>query len=204
MLSAKRWAPTPNSASGRRRKEPSRGRLARSQGKERNPGTSPKMHETDFASHLAIKSLYQRDPPQASTNHNLPHGRTPPTYTARRTRTRTNNNVQHTAAHAMIDVRSRPGTKPRPTRFVSGKVREYRRRPQMYHHVIPFSKRREVAHGIIRSRRNLNKPIFPHGSGIEIVCGQFSTHQPTKYLRSRHRITPRSTRFVSVKTRAYK
>ena len=40
--------------------------------------------------------------------------------------------------------------------------------------------------------------------GIEIVCRLFSTHQPTTHLRSRHRINPRSTRFVSGNAGAYR
>ena len=41
--------------------------------------------------------------------------------------------------------------------------------------------------------------IYEEGSRLRI-CRLFSTHQPTIYLRSRYRINPRSTRFVSGNT----
>ena len=53
-----------------------------------------------------------------------PDGRHHPAYIAHRTRTRTYENAQHTAAHATIDVRSRHRTSPRSTRFLSGKASE--------------------------------------------------------------------------------
>ena len=57
-------------------------------------------------------------------------------------------------------------------------------------------------------RPNLDKLFFsPRRSserrGIEIFCRVFSTHQPTTYLRSRYRIHPRLTRFVSCKASEY-
>ena len=39
---------------------------------------------------------------------------------------------------------------------------------------------------------------------MEIFCRLFSTHQPTTHLRSRYRINPRSTRFVSGKASEYR
>ena len=58
-------------------------------------------------------------------------------------------------------------------------------------------------------RPNLNKLFFSARSsserrGIEIFCRLFSTHQPTTHLRSRYRINPRSTRFVSGKASEYR
>ena len=55
----------------------------------------------------------------------LPKRRNHPAYIAHRTRTRTHQNAQHTAAHATMDVRSRHITNPRSTRFVLGKASEY-------------------------------------------------------------------------------
>ena len=58
-------------------------------------------------------------------------------------------------------------------------------------------------------RPNLDKLCFsPRSSsesrGIEIFCRMFSTHQPTTHLRSRYRINPRLTRFVSCKASEYR
>ena len=116
-------------------------------------------------------------------------------------RQRTYQNAQHTAAHATIDVRSRHRTNPRTTRFVVGKANENRRRPRSYH-VDPLSRRREVAHGVLCSSPKPEQTIFSPWSsserrGIDIFCRLFSTHQPTTRLRSRYRISPRLTRFVS-------
>ena len=138
----------------------------------------------------------------------LPDGRNHPAYTAHRTRTRTYQNAQHTAAHATIDVRSRHRTNPRTTRFVVGKANENRRRPRSYH-VDPLSRRREVAHGVLSSSPKPEQTIFsPRSSSerrwIEIFCRLFSTHQPTTHIRSRYRINPRPTRFVSGKASEYR
>ena len=116
----------------------------------------------------------------------LPDGRNHPAYIAHRTCRRTYKNAHHTAAHATMDVRSRHRTSPRLTRFVLGKASEYRRRSRSYH-VDPLSRRREVAHGVLCSRPNLNKLFFsPRSSserrGIEIFCRLFSTDQPTTQL----------------------
>ena len=107
-----------------------------------------------------------------------------------------------------MDVRSRQRTNPRSIRFVLGKAREYRRRPGG-NHVDPLSRRREVAHGVLCSSPKPEQTIlFRLGAarrgGMEIFCRLFSTHQPTTHLRSRYRINPRSTRFVSGKASEYR
>ena len=102
-----------------------------------------------------------------------------------------------------MDVRSRHETNPRSTRFVLGKASKYRRRPRSYH-VDPLPRRREVAHGVLCSSPKPEQFFFsPRSSsetrGIDTFCRLFSTHQPTTHLRSRYRINPRSTLFVSGK-----
>ena len=105
-------------------------------------------------------------------------------------------------------VRSRHRTNTRSTRFVLGKARECRRRPRSYH-VDPLSRRREVAHGVLCSSPKPDQTFFsPRSSSerreIEISCRLFSTHQPMTHLRSRYRINPRLTRFVSCKANEYR
>ena len=104
--------------------------------------------------------------------------------------------------------RSRHRTNPRSTRCVLGTVSENRRRPRSYH-VDPLSRRREVAHGVLSSSPKPEQTIFsPRSSSerrwIEIFCRLFSTHQPTTHIRSRYRINPRPTRFVSGKASEYR
>ena len=89
----------------------------------------------------------------------LPDGWNYPAYIAHRTRTRIYKNAQHTAAHATIDVRSPHRTNPRSTRFVSGKASENWRRPRTYH-LDPLSRRREVAHGVLRSPPKPEQTVF--------------------------------------------
>ena len=93
-------------------------------------------------------AAFTRATPAIYPSH-LSDGRNHAAYIARRTRTRTYKNAQHTAAHPTMDVRTRHRTSPRSTRFVLGKASEYRRRPRRYH-VDSLSRRREVAHGVLR------------------------------------------------------
>ena len=105
------------------------------------------------------KSVIARDRErQPSTNHISQMGEIT-AYIARRTRTRTYKNAQHTAAHATMDVRSLHTTNTRSTCFVLGKASEYRRRPRSYH-VDPLSRRREVAHGVLCSSPKPEQTIF--------------------------------------------
>ena len=102
-----------------------------------------------------------------------------------------------------MDVRSRHRTNTRSTRFVLGKASDI----DDGHEVIMWirclgGERLPTASYTLRP--NLNKLFFsPRSSserkGIEIFCRMFSTHQPTAHLRSRYRINPRVTRFVSCK-----
>ena len=86
--------------------------------------------------------------------------------------------IDHTlikTAHAMIGLRSQHRSNPRPTRFVSGKAGECRRRPRRYQ-VDPWSRGREVARGVQRSSLKPEKrPIFRHRRGIENFCRLFCT-----------------------------
>ena len=111
----------------------------------------------------------------------LPDGRNHPAYTAQRTRTRTYSkyiNIQHTAAHATIDTRSRHRTNPRSTRFVLGKAD-------------PLSTRQEVAHGVLRSspkpQHTINIYTFIHArcslSALEPFFGHFSAARPRLVAR---------------------
>ena len=89
-------------------------------------------------------------------------------------------NCQHAnqkQAHATIDFRFRHIINPRPTRFVSGKVNESRRRPRRYQ-VDPSSRGREVARGVLRSSPKPGKgSIFCHVRWIDNFCRLLSTHQ---------------------------
>ena len=89
-------------------------------------------------------------------------------------------NCQHAdkkTANATICLRSRHRSNPRPTRFVSGKAGESRRRPRRYQ-VDPWSWGREVARGVLRSSPKPEKrPMFCHRRGIENFCCLFSTQQ---------------------------
>ena len=96
----------------------------------------------------------------------LSDGRNHPAHIAHRTRTRTYQYAQHTAAHATMDVRSRHRTSPRTTRFVVGKASENRRRPRSYR-VDPLSRRREVAHGVLSSSPKPEQTIFSPRSSSE-------------------------------------
>ena len=104
-----------------------------------------------------------------------------------------------------MDVRSRHGANPRSTRFVLGKASEYGRRPRRYDLDTLF-RRREVAHDVLCSSPKPEQTLFFASERREIaIFGRlFSTHQPTTHLRSRYRINPRSTRFVSVKASEYR
>ena len=101
----------------------------------------------------------------------LPDGRNHPAYITHRTRTRTYKNAQNPAAHATIDVRSRHRTNPRSTRFVLDKASECRRRPQSGH-MDSLSRRREVAHGVLRSWPKPEQTFFSpkQGSRFLVVC----------------------------------
>ena len=80
-------------------------------------------------------------------------------------------------AHATIGLQSRHRINPRPTRFVSGKAGECRRRPRRYQ-VDLSSREWEVAHGVVRSSPKPEKrSIFRHRRGIENFCRLFSTQQ---------------------------
>ena len=73
----------------------------------------------------------------------------------------------------------------------------------------PFSRRREVAYGVLCSCAKPEQIISSPGSsserrGIETFCRLFSTHQPTTHLQSRYKISPRSTRLVSGKASEYR
>ena len=89
----------------------------------------------------------------------LPDGQNHPAYIAHRTRTPTYKNAQHTAALSTIDVQSRHRTSPRSTRFELGKASEYRRQSRSYH-VDPLSRKREVAHGVLRSSPKPEQTFF--------------------------------------------
>ena len=70
-------------------------------------------------------------------------------------------------AHATIGLQSRHRSNPRPTRSVSGKAGEYRRRSRRYQ-LDPWSRGREVARGVLRSSLKPGKrPIFCHRRGID-------------------------------------
>ena len=101
----------------------------------------------------------------------LPDGRNHPAYITHRTRTRTYKNAQNPAAHATIDVRSRHRTNPRSTRFVLDKASECRRRPQSGH-MDSLSRRREVAHGVLRSWPKPEQTFFSpkQRSRFLVVC----------------------------------
>ena len=87
--------------------------------------------------------------------------------------TRAHENAQHAAARATIDVQSRRGANPRSTRFVSGKAITYRRRTRRYD-VDPWSRRQEVAHGVLRSSLKPENFVLPicgeEGSKLFVVC----------------------------------
>ena len=79
-------------------------------------------------------------------------------------------------AHVTIDLRSWRRINPRPTGFVPGKAGECRWRHRGYQ-VDPWSRRREVARGVLRSSPKPEKrSIFYHRRGIENFCRLFSTH----------------------------
>ena len=157
-----------------------------------------------MASHLPIKSQQYREQPPAIHQSHLPDGRDHPAYIANRTRTRTSKDVQHTAAHATLDVRSQHRTNPRSTHFVSGKASENRRRHRRYHGD-PLSRGREVAHSVLRPSPKPEQPtFFAERRGIEIFLRLFSTYQPAIHLRSQYRVNLRSTRFVSGKASEYR
>ena len=73
-------------------------------------------------------------------------------------------------SHATIDVRSRNRTNPRSTRFVSGNVREYRRRSRRCQ-VDQLSRGRDVAHGVLPSSPKPDETIFfAAEEGYFVVC----------------------------------
>ena len=76
-------------------------------------------------------------------------------------------------AHVTIDLRSRHRINPRPTPFVSGKANESRWWPRRYQ-VDPWSRRRDVARGVLRSfsRTWKNCLVFTTvaGSRSFVVC----------------------------------
>ena len=79
-------------------------------------------------------------------------------------------------AHVKIDRRSRHTINLRPTRFVSGKANECRRRPRRYQ-VDPWSRGREVAHGVLRSSLKPEKNYILPSERDRDFCRLFSTHQ---------------------------
>ena len=84
-------------------------------------------------------------------------------------------------AHVTIDLRSRHGRNPRPTRFVSGKANERRWRHRKYQ-VDPWPRRREVARGVLRSSPKPEKVLFlPSGRDWELLSSVFYTSL-NKYL----------------------
>lgn len=82
-------------------------------------------------------------------------------------------------AHATIDLRSRDVIGPRPSRVMPGKT-NYCRWWSWIRQVDPWSRRREVAGGALRS---FAKPeiyiyiYFCNPRGIDTLCRLFSTHQ---------------------------
>ena len=153
--------PSPEEGTPRVSGEPSRrkasGQVCNIRDRERQPSTNQITAITRATP--AIEQSY------------LPDGRNHPAYIAHRTRTRTYQNAQHTAAHAKMDVRSRHRTSPRSSRFVLGKASEYRRRSRSYH-VHPLSRRREVAHGVLCSSPKSEQTFFfaSERRQIEILC----------------------------------
>ena len=83
-------------------------------------------------------------------------------------------------AHVTIDLRSRHGRNPRPTRFVSGKANE--RRWHRKYQVDTWPRRREVARGVLRSSPKPEKVLFlPSGRDWELLSSVFYTSL-NKYL----------------------
>ena len=103
-----------------------------------------------------------------------------------------------------LDIRSI--TNRRSTRYVLGKASEYRRRPRSYDvDTWSINRRREVAHGGLCSSLKPGQTIFFATEQLGekrdrcVIWVVFYRHQPTTHLRSRYRINPRSTRFMSGK-----
>ena len=69
-------------------------------------------------------------------------------------------------------------------------------------------RRQEVAHGVLCSWPNLNNFFFRLGTARREEGSRFFVvfflHQPTTHFRSRYRINPRSTLFVSGKASKYR
>ena len=105
-----------------------------------------------------------------------------------------------------IDLRSQHRIYPRPTRFVSGKANECRWRPRRYQ-VDPWSRRREVARGVLRSSpKPENMSIFCHRRrNREFLSSVFCTHPWTNVLyQTPGRRQPRITgRVVNTVTRGW-
>ena len=77
-------------------------------------------------------------------------------------------------AHVTIDLRSRHRINPRATRFVLGKDNECRWRPRRYQ-VDPWSRRREVARGVLRSSPKPEKKKLPWERDREFLSSVFYT-----------------------------
>ena len=71
----------------------------------------------------------------------------------------THEDSQQAAARATIDVRSRHRTNPRSNRFTPGKASEYRWQPPRYN-MDSWSRRREVAHGVLLSSPKPEQLLF--------------------------------------------
>ena len=86
-------------------------------------------------------------------------------------------------AHATIDLRSRHGINPRPTRFVPGKANECRWQPRRYQ-MDPWSMAREFSRGFLRfSPKPKKSSIFCYRGGIDIFHRLLSTYQwPNVFL----------------------
>ena len=82
------------------------------------------------------------------------------------------------AAHVTIDLRFRRRINPRPTRFLSGKVNECWWRPRRCQ-VDPWSRRREVARGVLDSFLQQGKgSTFSYRREIDYLCRLFSPNRP--------------------------
>ena len=74
------------------------------------------------------------------------------------------------AAHVTIALRSRHRINPRPAHFLSGTANEYRWRPRRYQ-VDPWSRRREVARGVLHFFPKPGKrSIFCHRVERSTIC----------------------------------
>ena len=102
-----------------------------------------------------------------------------------------------------IDLRSRHKINQRPIRFVSGKANECRWRPRKYQ-VDPGSRRRDVAHGVLRScPKRVYFFAIGEGSRFFVVCFLHTRRQMFLYQTPGRR-PPRITgRVVNTVTRGW-